>query len=174
MIKSILSTAPAGSSGPASLRPSREDRLTVSVLDLEVACAPGSRQAGHPSRGTADMQPMCISLNDVNETIRRSPRHPSLDGTAKGLNDRVMSVFLLVRGTNLAAAKLVGRGGLEPPTSRLSGVRSNHLSYRPRWALPRKARGASAPAASGRAEHPSACPPKTPEGTWWSVSGSNR
>ena len=27
--------------------------------------------------------------------------------------------------------ELVGRGGLEPPTSRLSGVRSNHLSYRP-------------------------------------------
>jgi hypothetical protein len=25
----------------------------------------------------------------------------------------------------------VGRGGVEPPTSRLSGVRSNHLSYRP-------------------------------------------
>ena len=28
---------------------------------------------------------------------------------------------------------VVGRGGLEPPTSRLSGVRSNHLSYRPIW-----------------------------------------
>ncbi len=27
--------------------------------------------------------------------------------------------------------KMVGLGGLEPPTSRLSGVRSNHLSYRP-------------------------------------------
>ena len=29
------------------------------------------------------------------------------------------------------ARQMVGRGGLEPPTSRLSGVRSNHLSYRP-------------------------------------------
>ena len=28
--------------------------------------------------------------------------------------------------------RMVGRGGLEPPTSRLSGVRSNHLSYRPK------------------------------------------
>ena len=26
---------------------------------------------------------------------------------------------------------MVGPGGLEPPTSRLSGVRSNHLSYKP-------------------------------------------
>ena len=28
-------------------------------------------------------------------------------------------------------AKVVGLGGLEPPASPLSGVRSNHLSYRP-------------------------------------------
>ena len=33
--------------------------------------------------------------------------------------------------------KVVGRGGLEPPTSRLSGVRSNHLSYRPIRAVAR-------------------------------------
>ena len=26
---------------------------------------------------------------------------------------------------------MVGPGGVEPPTSRLSGVRSNHLSYEP-------------------------------------------
>ena len=32
---------------------------------------------------------------------------------------------------SLPKDRLVGRGGLEPPTSRLSGVRSNHLSYRP-------------------------------------------
>ncbi len=31
----------------------------------------------------------------------------------------------------LLSSELVGLGGLEPPTSPLSGVRSNHLSYRP-------------------------------------------
>jgi hypothetical protein len=31
----------------------------------------------------------------------------------------------------LAFARVVGLGGLEPPASPLSGVRSNHLSYRP-------------------------------------------
>jgi hypothetical protein len=30
-----------------------------------------------------------------------------------------------------STGRLVGPGGLEPPTSRLSGVRSNHLSYGP-------------------------------------------
>ena len=29
--------------------------------------------------------------------------------------------------------KVVGSSGLEPPTSRLSGARSNHLSYEPIW-----------------------------------------
>ncbi len=31
--------------------------------------------------------------------------------------------------------KLVGLGGFEPPTSPLSGVRSNQLSYRPAGCL---------------------------------------
>ena len=31
----------------------------------------------------------------------------------------------------LRGAAVVGREGVEPSTSRLSGVRSNHLSYRP-------------------------------------------
>ena len=37
----------------------------------------------------------------------------------------------LIVKSNIIKA-MVGRGGLEPPTSRLSGVRSNHLSYRPK------------------------------------------
>ena len=41
--------------------------------------------------------------------------------------------------------RVVGLGGLKPPTSPLSGVRSNHLSYRPK---------------------------SRPQ--WWSLSGSNR
>ena len=41
------------------------------------------------------------------------------------------------------ASFLVGLGGLEPPTSPLSGVRSNHLSYKPlcipiKWSLKTK------------------------------------
>ena len=36
---------------------------------------------------------------------------------------RLMGIFLFGR--------LVGTSGFEPPTSRLSGVRSNHLSYAP-------------------------------------------
>jgi hypothetical protein len=33
--------------------------------------------------------------------------------------------------SQLSYSPVVGLGGLEPPTSPLSGVRSNHLSYRP-------------------------------------------
>ena len=39
--------------------------------------------------------------------------------------------FHFVHFVNLAALLMVGREGVEPSTSRLSGVRSNHLSYRP-------------------------------------------
>ncbi len=39
--------------------------------------------------------------------------------------------FLLSRRDFTAALLVVGLSGLEPPTSRLSGVRSNQLSYKP-------------------------------------------
>ena len=40
---------------------------------------------------------------------------------------------------HLRIKKVVGSSGLEPPTSRLSGARSNHLSYEPM--LPKIRRG---------------------------------
>ncbi len=43
------------------------------------------------------------------------------------------------------AAHDVGLGGLEPPTLRLSGVRSNHLSYRPRRCLPASLKESDSP-----------------------------
>ena len=46
------------------------------------------------------------------------------------------SVFKVQNISKTALAvlfKLVGLSGLEPPTSRLSGVRSNRLSYKPIW-----------------------------------------
>ena len=64
-------------------------------------------------------------------------------GCASLPESRTVLFFILLR----FAAFLVGLGRLELPTSPLSGVRSNHLSYRP------NSRG--------------------PEG-WWSWSGSNR
>jgi hypothetical protein len=36
-----------------------------------------------------------------------------------------LTTVRMVRSTNLLCKIVVGRGGLEPPTSRLSGVRSN-------------------------------------------------
>ena len=41
------------------------------------------------------------------------------------------TLFVLASVANCPAPAVVGSSGLEPPTSRLSGVRSNHLSYEP-------------------------------------------
>ena len=46
---------------------------------------------------------------------------------SKGEADTSQWAFIKIQ----AAQKLVGLGGFEPPTSPLSGVRSNQLSYRP-------------------------------------------
>jgi hypothetical protein len=53
----------AGRRGP-------EGPPVVSVLDLEVACPLAITQQPTPHAGTANMQPMCFSLNDVKGSKR--------------------------------------------------------------------------------------------------------
>ena len=49
------------------------------------------------------------------------------------LSSVLYSIFKVLR---LIFLKPVGLSGLEPPTSRLSGVRSNRLSYKPLYGVP--------------------------------------
>ncbi len=50
-------------------------------------------------------------------------------------NDRVWVMGCMTDVSTMDTWILVGLGGLEPPTSPLSGVRSNQLSYRPIYAM---------------------------------------
>jgi hypothetical protein len=88
---------------------------------------------------------MFLSLYDVKAAIQRMQQRPLQDDQAHKVRLMIMQVFSLNQVPATIAAqspsrtsaclrsrrRMVGRGGLEPPTSRLSGVRSNHLSYRP-------------------------------------------
>lgn len=141
-------------------RPFRRKDL-VSVLDLDNA-AVCSEEQPNPHAGTADNAVIslndvnaapgaaCVRLDgkasqrfpiksglDVTEGIRGSKvwwsltesnrRHPACKAGALPTELRPPTV-----PEASAPENVVGRGGLEPPTSRLSGVRSNHLSYRPK------------------------------------------
>ena len=79
--------------------------------------------AGHPSRG--------IPAKLVSLTKRRSRN----GGARRDRTDDLMlakhALSQLSYGPGRSTRDLVGPGRLELPTSRLSGVRSNHLSYGP-------------------------------------------
>ena len=47
-----------------------------------------------------------------------------------------LQIFVCAETSRGAGSGMVGLGGLEPPASPLSGVRSNHLSYRPNVLVP--------------------------------------
>ena len=73
-----------------------------------------------------------------------------------------------LEGARPTSRVMVGPGGLEPPTSRLSGVCSNQLSYRPERCAPppaaphEEATAAEASAIASRSE-----PPEEATGTMW-------
>ena len=119
-----------GASGIASDAGGQCTRLGIASCPADRPDCP-VRSAGPSSHGGADTKLMCISLNDV----KPDPR-ASLGGRCVRKDDpAVPQDCSMIRSVSAAVGgvvdHLVGRGGLEPPTSRLSGVRSNHLSYRP-------------------------------------------
>ncbi len=78
--------------------------------------AAGAAKAGGASRDrTGDLKLAKLALSQLSYGPKQRKVH-EVDGCH--------SIVAII-------APMVGRGGVEPPTSRLSGVRSNHLSYRP-------------------------------------------
>ena len=62
--------------------------------------------------------------------VKRSPRS-STEADAPNFSPNQRQTMMRVPA-DFVFLDLVGLGGIEPPTSRLSGVRSNRLSYSPR------------------------------------------
>ena len=90
-----------------------------------------------------------LSLYDTSgHSVSKRSLHPNFQRTPPGLNAQWLQTLCVCRSSR-EIIQVVGLGGLEPPTSPLSGVRSNHLSYRPKSLNPQP-------------------------GEWWSQSGSNR
>ncbi len=106
--------------------------------------------AGEPATGPKANYPALagyedlVSVLDLDKTalLIRScwisrPSHTRATSSSDVVSLCTMSIFVRLDGTMSKDTErsnrrmMVGRGGLEPPTSRLSGVRSNHLSYRP-------------------------------------------
>ena len=88
----------------------------------------------------------CCQRTNPSIVVSRSREQRTTESKASSAGAK--HCFLSFAGRCLSGRRLVGLGRLELPTSPLSGVRSNHLSYRPLIA--------------GTAE------------AWWSWSGSNR
>ena len=91
---------------PAELRPHLSWPQAPAATSVALACAPSGAIPGS------------------------SPR----TGSRSGL--RMRSASEAPDPQNMMPSKMVGLGGLEPPTSRLSSARSNQLSYKPKTAHP--------------------------------------
>jgi hypothetical protein len=138
------------------------------------------------------------SLNDVN-CRDLAIGHLAVPSLATGQRSGPSPIRFAFRSPpRLGKGEVVGRGGVEPPTSRLSGVRSNHLSYRPLGAEPRswplfsldrpsrrygppvrrlrRRSGWGSLSRRRRATKDSVGRTKSraPPGFWWSLPGSNR
>ena len=72
----------------------------------------------------------------MNSSYPIIPNHPKLGGGERTRTDDPLlakQVLYHLSYTPSFSPKMVGRGGLEPPTPRLSSVCSNQLSYQPQF-----------------------------------------
>ena len=117
--------------------------------DLHPRTTPERADASEPPLGPDPERLVFCSLHDV--SCRMSPSGVSVLAAISRSDRKAHRAMNLPIGSHIGlpllepARGLVGRGGVEPPTSRLSGVRSNHLSYRPN---PVRGSSADAPSAS--------------------------
>ena len=142
--KSRAFCVPRPQSEPKALYVSRSEcvgtqNILVSVLDLDslMSCE-RAQMKGHNHRPLLTRRRQHdtdVYLSKRCKTASPKETRVQQDDPAHDLMCwRILLVFPVAPppGTGtLSAVAMVGRGGLEPPTSRLSGVRSNHLSYRP-------------------------------------------
>ena len=155
-------TAPRRPPGLRAVRPYSQFRSTMSKTagdrpNRDPAPEPGPR----PRKG----RPGCPSSSSAPRAAdgRAPHRGPPARGRPPGGGDRVRTGDLLLAkqalsqlsyaprarrpaapgqpdGQPRCANQMVGRGGFEPPTSRLSSARSNQLSYQPGWRTRQSAR----------------------------------
>lgn len=148
-----LGRGPPGSASPE--RPEGQTELTVSVYDLERLfwCPTASllEDLGSSHRATTERVTAPTRAGPKTSRVLLSSRCQIVVCPDLAIGQEGSPSVNLPIGSPLGGGRgLVGRGGVEPPTSRLSGVRSNHLSYRP------KSHGPAGPR------------------SWWSLPGSNR
>ena len=126
------------------------------MVDSATVLSRGERRSKRQGVGRAVKIPMEIYLAGISDQDRRQAaallaKPPSRVPDAEAPGERPARPIVdvsypetdpdlaqLLKAKNLTDAEVeevleltVGPGGVEPPTSRLSGVRSNHLSYRP-------------------------------------------
>ena len=82
-------------------------------------------------RKTEEKCVRCVKRHKLVEMRRIELLTPCLQGRCSPSWATPPDRILYVANFSFAKGALVGLSGLEPPTSRLSGVRSNRLSYRP-------------------------------------------
>jgi hypothetical protein len=156
----------------------RLGKTVLPVLPLRClrTCAPSQLHVGRdpaPTRARPqDVSCFALSTMSIAAISRSGTFQCRCLRSDNGRHPKMPSAF---RSPPPPAGAMVGRGGVEPPTSRLSGVRSNHLSYRP---------GLST---SGANPRPAALIPDRPvsaatprfgcfavKTSWWSLSRGTR